>query len=112
MKAGTTFLFDLIAKHPTVVFALKGFEFKETACYYNDMIHGDAPHLRMNCFPFIEAHDVSGTHNHLLLLLADKCDDDVVDDLWRWDGLLRSSLRYTTVPKTRESRHQEHHRAS
>ncbi len=66
MKAGTTFLFDLLGKHPQVVLALRGFEFKETACYYNDLIQSDKSYERMNCFPFIEPHEVSDLHfiNH------------------------------------------------
>lgn len=80
MKAGTTFLFDMLGKHSQVLLgignidqtyrkcsytimdvpliALRGFDFKETACYYKDLIESDSSQERMNCFPFVEDHEV------------------------------------------------------
>jgi len=59
MKAGTTYLFDLLSKHPQILLALKGVVFKETGCYYTNSFNKNVSYERMNCFPFIESHDVS-----------------------------------------------------
>lgn len=58
MKAGTTYLFDLLGKHPQILLTLRGYGFKETGCYFapfSDKSSGE----RMNCFPFTEPQDVS-----------------------------------------------------
>lgn len=60
MKAGTSYLFDMISKHPLVLHTLKGVIFKETGCYYGEIVQSEATaYRRMNCFPFVEPHDVS-----------------------------------------------------
>jgi hypothetical protein len=72
MKAGSTFLFGTIAKHPQVLNTLRGVTFKETGCYgaeytfgkvhrYNDTrlaggsgVVRSSVRNRMQCFPFVE----------------------------------------------------------
>lgn len=57
MKAGTSFLYDALTRHPQIVHALKGVVFKETGCYLpNSMVPKKAPN-RMTCFPFIEEQE-------------------------------------------------------
>jgi hypothetical protein len=59
MKAGTTYLFDIITKHPQVLLTLKGVAYKESGCYYREATSNHRSHNRMNCFPFVEDHEVS-----------------------------------------------------
>jgi hypothetical protein len=76
MKAGTTYFYDAISRHPLIVKALSGVNFKETGCYLDlssvagsddrkeslsiEEIDTQLPILAkkkfklMNCFPFIE----------------------------------------------------------
>ena len=57
MKAGTSFLYDSLTKHPQIIHALRGVVFKETGCYLpNSMTPKRAPG-RMMCFPFLEEGD-------------------------------------------------------
>lgn len=57
MKAGTSFLYDSLTKHPQIIHALRGVVFKETGCYLpNSMTPRRAPG-RMMCFPFLEKGD-------------------------------------------------------
>jgi hypothetical protein len=56
MKAGTTYLFDMLVKHPQILPALRGYGFKETGCYLSDDQTPDPS--RMNCFPFVESEEV------------------------------------------------------
>lgn len=56
MKAGTTFVYDVLTRHPQVLKALRGVVFKETGCYL-DMNSVYKPD-RMNCFPFVSRTDM------------------------------------------------------
>jgi len=53
MKAGTTYLFGVLTRHPHVLNALRGVGFKETGCYLPSSRRDN----RMNCFPFVEPSD-------------------------------------------------------
>jgi hypothetical protein len=77
MKAGTSYFYNSIMKHPLLVKALTGVQFKETGCYLdlisssngkNDLINTGFNQRNinnllkkkgkvMNCFPFIEIND-------------------------------------------------------
>ena len=71
MKAGTTFFYDMIMKHPMLVKAITGVQFKETGCYLDLLMNANAlinnnnyktlllkkKGKLMNCFPFVEAKD-------------------------------------------------------
>jgi len=54
--------------------ALRGFEFKETACYYKDLIASDESYERMNCFPFVEEHEVMDWSIHEPLITRQICE--------------------------------------
>lgn len=62
MKAGSTYLFDLLTKHPQILMTLKGVGFKEAGCYYMEQLLNNRSHHRMNCYPFVEANQVSTSH--------------------------------------------------
>ena len=51
MKAGTTFVYDVLTRHPQVLKALRGVVFKETGCYL-DVAAVSKPE-RMQCFPHV-----------------------------------------------------------
>jgi len=57
MKAGTTFLFETLTKHPLVLNALVGVAFKETGCYLPSRLKPHIAHQRMSCFPFVRSGD-------------------------------------------------------
>ena len=60
MKAGTTFAYDVITRHPQVLKAQRGVVFKETGCYL-DPRAAELPG-RMQCFPFVpESQGLSTT---------------------------------------------------
>lgn len=54
MKAGTSFVYDALSKHPQVLTALRGVVFKETGCY----LPREVKPSRMDCFPFVESAEV------------------------------------------------------
>ena len=54
MKAGTTFLYETLGKHPQVLKALRGVAFKETGCYLEPQMTEKKRDQRMQCFPFLE----------------------------------------------------------
>ena len=53
MKAGTTFLFGVLTRHPHILNALRGTGFKETGCY----LPSSRRENYMDCFPFVEPSD-------------------------------------------------------
>ncbi len=57
MKAGTTYVYDLLAKHPQIIRNLKGVAFKETGCYLKNSLRANSRINRMNCFPFLERRE-------------------------------------------------------
>jgi hypothetical protein len=77
MKAGTTYVYDLLASHPQVVKNLKvptghitirlkvliafkqGVGFKETGCYLPSSLRNNSGINRMDCFPFVQEGDTS-----------------------------------------------------
>ena len=59
MKAGTSYFYELLRSHPLVLPAVQGVAFKETGCYTKYSNSSQKYALRMNCFPFIESHEVS-----------------------------------------------------
>jgi hypothetical protein len=54
MKAGTTFLFETLGRHPQVLMALRGVAFKETGCYLGSQMSQSRRSQRMSCYPFVE----------------------------------------------------------
>ncbi len=54
MKAGSSYLYNLLTSHPQVVKLLRGVAFKESGCYLPDSMRGKKSPARMKCFPFIE----------------------------------------------------------
>jgi hypothetical protein len=58
MKSGTTFLYESLVKHPQVIKNLRGVGFKESGCYMPDMMGFKSAAERMNCYPFVEEHEV------------------------------------------------------
>lgn len=54
MKAGTTFLFETLGRHPQVLMALRGVAFKETGCYLGSQMTQSRRGQRMSCYPFVE----------------------------------------------------------
>lgn len=54
MKAGSSYLYNLLTSHPQIVKLLRGVAFKESGCYLPDSMRGKKSPARMNCFPFIE----------------------------------------------------------
>lgn len=61
MKSGTTFVYDVLTKHPQVIKAMRGVVFKETGCYLEQ--NSVATPDRMKCFPFVEPNSVCNTVN-------------------------------------------------
>jgi hypothetical protein len=59
MKSASTFLFQALTQHPSVLPALKGSQYKETRCYSADPYQQPPRNLlaRSWCFPFIEEHE-------------------------------------------------------
>lgn len=53
MKAGTTYLFGVLTRHPHILNALRGTGFKETGCY----LPSSRRENHMDCFPFVEPSD-------------------------------------------------------
>ena len=67
MKAGTTFLFGTMVTHPQLLNTLRGVTFKETGCYGPQYTSSQSEanlltHNRMQCFPFLEAHESMNMH--------------------------------------------------
>jgi hypothetical protein len=54
-KSASTFLFDAMTRHPSVLPALVGAQHKETHCYGAEKRQPDKLLQRAWCFPFIEA---------------------------------------------------------
>ena len=57
MKAGTTFIYNLIADHPQTLPNLAGSQFKETGCYDTKHLSLGAAQDRMLCFPFVKSNE-------------------------------------------------------
>merc|ERR1711968_100714 len=55
MKAGTTFAFSTITRHPHILNPLVGVSFKETGCYLPSEMSARRAANRMNCFPFVRS---------------------------------------------------------
>lgn len=54
MKAGSSYMYNLLTLHPQIVKLLRGVAFKESGCYLPDSMRGKKSPARMNCFPFVE----------------------------------------------------------
>lgn len=53
MKAGTTFVFSALTRHPHVLNPLVGVSFKETGCYMPAQMTPKKAASRMDCFPYV-----------------------------------------------------------
>jgi hypothetical protein len=82
MKAGTTFLFDTLGRHPQVLMALKGVAFKETGCYLGTQMSKSRRMQRMNCYPFVEP--VSNTTGKFTKLLYRNKQQLLLTSSYRW----------------------------
>jgi hypothetical protein len=58
MKSGSSYVFDIIRNHPQVVTPVHGVIFKETGCYETPVLFQGQPDDRLQCFPFVEDHEV------------------------------------------------------
>lgn len=67
MKAGSSYLYDLITSHPRALKALRGVAFKETGCYDPHFLKTIPATSRIECFPFVERHEVSVNQSLLSL---------------------------------------------
>lgn len=62
MKAGSTYLFNMIDDHPSLVRPLKGFNYKEPGCYTTQLLtnnKGKEKFQRLHCYPLVEPHDIA-----------------------------------------------------